>query len=54
MVHELSPKPASMLDDNGNMKIAKTKSSLKNDLKVEVTVKNAHVDVTFLDGCAVL
>ena len=30
MAHEPSPKPASMFDDSGHMKVAKTKSSLKN------------------------
>lgn len=34
-----------MFVDNGNMKVAKTKSSLKNDLKLEVTVKNAHCNI---------
>ena len=54
MAHELAPKPASMFDDSGNMKAAKTKSVLKNDLKVEVAGRHAHVDVSFLDGCAVM
>ena len=35
MAHELSPKPASMFDDNGHMTIAKTKVSVKNELKVK-------------------
>ena len=36
MAHELSPRPASMFDDSGAMKVSKTKSVLNNDLKVEV------------------
>ena len=54
MAHELSPRPASMFDDSGAMKVAKTKSVLKNDLKVEVARRHAAVDASFLDGCAVL
>ena len=54
MAHELSPRPASMFDDRGAMKVAKTKSVLKNDLKVEVARRHAAVDASFLDGCAVL
>ena len=54
MRHELSPIP--MFDENGNMRDAKTKSFLKNALKVEVSRRPAEQDVqaTFLDGCAVL
>ena len=53
MGHELSPIPTSMFD--GNMRDAKTKSNLKNALKVEVSRRLAEQDVeaTFLDGCAV-
>ena len=56
MGHELSPIPTSMFDENGNMRDAKTKSNLKNALKVEVSRRLAEQDVqaTFLDGCAVL
>ena len=54
MAHELSPRPASMFDDSGAMKVAKTKSVLKNDLKVEVARRHVAVDASFLDGCAVL
>ena len=43
-----------MFDENGAMKIAKTKSVLKNNLKVEVPRRNTDVDASFLDGCAVL
>ncbi|KAK5922319.1 hypothetical protein CgunFtcFv8_019592 [Champsocephalus gunnari] len=54
MSHELSPKPTSMFDDSGHMKEAKTKSTLKNALKVEVSSRHADVTASFLDGCAVM
>ena len=54
MAHELSPRPASMFDDSGAMKVAKAKAVLKNDLKVEVARRHVAVDASFLDGCAVL
>ena len=56
MGHELLPIPMSMFDENGNVRYAKTKSNLKNALKVEVSRRPAEQDVqaTFLDGCAVL
>lgn len=54
MAHELALRPASMFDDSGAMKVAKTKAVLKNNLKVEVARRHAEVDASFLDGCAVL
>ena len=54
MAHELASKPASMFDESGAMKVAKTKSVLKNNLKVEVRRRHAEIDASFLDGCAVL
>ena len=54
MAHELSPRPASMFDDSGVIKVAKTKAVLKNDMKVEVAWRHVAVDASFLDGCAVL
>ena len=54
MAHELSPLLTSMFDDSGQMRDAKSKSNLKNALKVEVSGRNANIDATFLDGCAVL
>lgn len=54
MAHELSPKPSSMFDDCGHMKEAKTKSTLKNSLKVEVSSRHMNFDALFLDGCAVM
>ena len=54
MSHELASKPASMFDESGAMRVAKTKSVLKNKLKVEVPRRHTHIDASFLDGCAVL
>ena len=50
MAHELASRPASMFDDSGAMKVAKTKAVLK----VEMERRHAEVDASFLDGCAVL
>ena len=56
MGHELSPIPTPMFDGNGNMRDAKSKSNLKNALKVDMSRRLAEQDVqaTFIDGCAVL
>ena len=54
MAHELASRPASMFDDSGAMKVAKTKAVLKNTLKVEMERRHAEVDATFFEGCAVL
>ncbi|PIK51925.1 hypothetical protein BSL78_11180 [Apostichopus japonicus] len=56
MAHELSPYPTSMFDADGQMREAKTKASLKNAMKVEVSSRNAEtgVEASFLDGCAIL
>ncbi len=54
MAHELASRPASMFDDSGAMKVAKTKAVLQNTLKVEMERRHADVDASFLDGCAVL
>ena len=54
MAHEQASRPASMFDDGGVMKVAKTKAVLKNTLKVEMERRHAKVDAPFLDGCAVL
>ena len=43
-----------MFDESGDMRVAKTKSVLKNKLKVEVPRRHAEIDALFLDGCAVL
>ena len=42
MGHEQSPIPTSMFDENGNMRDAKTKSNIKNALKVEVSRRLAR------------
>ena len=54
--HELAPYPAAMFEPNGHMHEAKTKSNLKNALKVESSSRHAEqgIDATFLDGCAIL
>lgn len=54
MSHELASRPASMFDESGAMRVAKTKSVLKNNLKVEVPRRHTQIDASFLDGCAVL
>ena len=56
LAHELAPHPTSMFDTDGQMREAKTKSNLKNSLKVEKSsrLSEKDVDVTFLDGCAIL
>ena len=54
MAHELAFRPASMFDDSGAMKVAKTKAVLKNTLKVEMERRHAEVDASLLYGCAVL
>ena len=56
LAHELAPYPTSMFDVDGHMREAKTKSTLKNTLKVDISSRSAErgTDATFLDGCAVL
>lgn len=52
LFHELSSVPISVFTDSGNMQLA-TKSSLKNDLNVEVTSRQ-KVEVTITDTSAIL
>ena len=58
--HELAPVPTSMFDDNGEMRITKTKAVLKKKLQVEQstrTVTNevaSAQEVAIIDGCAML
>jgi len=55
LAHELSPVPTSMFDDEGKMRIATTKSTLKKKLQVTLSqrlVEKAEVEI--LDGCAIL
>ena len=52
--HELSPIPTSMFDDIGNMRSAKTKSSL-NKLGVKVSSRSmTKPSLLVVDGCAIL
>ena len=52
--HELAPVPTSMFDDTGDMRIAKSKSTLKNILQVEVSDRVAGgSNVSVLDGSAI-
>ena len=58
--HALAPVPTSMFKDNGNMRITKTKSTLKNKLQVKQPVRTvckqpaSLPEVTIIDGCALL
>ena len=53
--HELAPVPTSMFDDTGDMRIAKSKSTLKKILQVEVSDRVAGgANVSVLGGSAIL
>ena len=53
--HELAPVPTSMFDDTEDMRIAKSKSSLKKILQVEVSNKVAGgANISVLGGSAIL
>ena len=53
--YELAPVPTSMFDEKGEMRIAKTKSTLKKNLQVEISTRlGPQPEVTILDGCAIL
>ena len=53
--YELSPVPASMFSESGEMRIPTTKSALKRALQVEVSSRLAlQPDATIIDGCAIL
>ena len=53
--YELAPVPPSMFEDNGDMRITKSKSTLKKKLQVETTHHTSFTpDSIILDGCAVL
>ena len=53
--HELAPFPTSMFKDDGEMRIATTKSDLKKKLQVSVSARSLEkVDATIIDGCALL
>ena len=53
--HELSPVPPSLFEDNGEMRITKSKATLKKRLEVEVPSRFVEpAEATIIDGCAVL
>lgn len=53
--HELAPVPTSMFDDTGDMRIAKSKSTLKKILQVDVSDRVAGgTNISVLDGSAIL
>ena len=55
LMYELSPIPTSMFTNNGEMRLATNKSTLKNKLKVEITGRSApKANIVIIDGSAVL
>ena len=53
--HELAPVPTSMFNETGEMRIAKSKSILMANLKVEILETiNQPVDAVFIDASAIL
>lgn len=55
MKFELAATPPSMFEENGDMRITKTKSILKKKLQVEVSDRlSSSPDAFIIDGCAVL
>ena len=53
--HELAPVPTAMFDETGEMRISKSKSTLKKQLQVEVSARTVtHSKVTIIDGSALL
>ena len=53
--YELAPVTASMFAENGEMRIGKTKATLKQNLQVETPQRlSPQPDVTIIDGCAIL
>ena len=53
--YELAPFPTSMFSNNGEMRLATNKSTLKNKLKVEVPGRSApKADSLIIDGSAIL
>ncbi len=52
---ELAPVPTSMFNENGDMRVPKSKSTLKRNYQVECSTRLAiRPKVTVIDGCAVL
>lgn len=55
MSHELAPVPTAMFDDNGDMRIATSKSILKKKLQITQPTRSAEKpDTIVVDGCAIL
>ncbi len=56
MSRELSPIPTALFNDSGDMRISKSKSTLKSLTKVDVLVRHAAQEAkcTVIDGCALL
>ena len=53
--YELAPVPTSMFNDKGQMRISKSKSTLKRKLQIEKSSRLAtNPDTTIIDGCAIL
>ena len=53
--HELAPIPTSMFKDDGEMRIASTKSDLKKKLQVGISSRIVDkVDAMIIDECALL
>ena len=53
--HELTPIPRSMFENSGEMRITKSKSTLKRNLQVENSVRTVAIPkVSIIDGCAIL
>ena len=52
--YELSPIPTSLYKDTGEARYPKSKSELKNKLKVEVSSRNMNPNAILIDGCAAL
>ena len=52
--HELAPMPTSMFDEKGEMRIAKNKSVIKQQLKIDVSARLVPPpQATVIDGCAI-
>lgn len=52
---ELAPLPTSLFNNSGDLRIAKTKSTLKKKLKVDLSERTSmKPDVIIIDGCAIL
>ena len=56
--HELAPIPTALFDESGNLRITKTKSTLKKKLQVEKSRQTVemeqHTKALVLDGCEIL